>query len=222
MDPLFERRQLTRNVHIHSKFLKKNIQASLLQQLKTNFEGRCSGEGYIQPNSITILNYSIGRSNYVKGGVDYMVTFQGDICFPHRGQIFKATVSMKSKIGIHAETPPINVLIPRDLHIGNPEFEAVEEKQEIEFEVVGAQFKQQDRDIVVLGRLRSAIKAAPLMPLLSSDKEELPVQLQSVQNDEKLVTVVQTEIPKKTRKLKKPSIGVSNGSIEEGMAKGTD
>ena len=109
MDPLFERRELTRNVHINSKFLKKNIQSSLLQQLKTNFEGRCSGEGYIQPNSITILNYSIGRSNYVKGGVDYMVTFQGDICLPHSGQKFRATVSMKSKIGIHAETPPIKV-----------------------------------------------------------------------------------------------------------------
>ena len=220
MDPLFERRELTRNVHIHSKFLKKNIQASLLQQLRGNFEGRCSGEGYIQPNSITILNYSIGRSNYIKGGVDYMVTFQGDICLPHRGQIFRATVSMKTKIGIHAETPPIKVLIPRDLHIGNAEFEKVEDKQEIEFEVIGAQFKQQDKDIIVVGRLRSAIKAAPLMPLLSPDVEETK-QVVTTQSDEKVVTVV-PEAPKKTRKLKKPSVEVSNGSFEERMAKSTD
>ena len=213
MDSLFERRELTRNVHIHSKFLKKNIQSSLIQQLKVNFEGHCSGEGYIQPNSITIINYSIGRSNYVKGGVDYLVTFQGDICLPHRGQIFRAMVSMKSKIGIHAETPPIKVLIPRDLHIGNPEFEAVEDGQEIEFEVVGAQFKQQDRDIIVVGMLRSAIKAAPIAPLISRDTEE-EVIVPTTGTDEKLVTVVQTEAPKKTRKLKKPSIEISNGQIE--------
>ena len=212
MDPLFERRELTRNVHINSKFLKKNIQSSLLQQLKTNFEGRCSGEGYIQPNSITILNYSIGRSNYVKGGVDYMVTFQGDICLPHSGQKFRATVSMKSKIGIHAETPPIKVLIPRELHIGNSEFEEVKDQQEIEFEVIGSLFKQQDKYIVIVGRLQSAIKAAPLMPLISPDTvEEIKPVIQS-EGDEKSVVVVQTEPPKKTRKLKKPSVEETNGS----------
>lgn len=223
MDSLFERRQLTRNIHIHSKFLKKNIQASILEKLKSNFEGRCSGEGYIQPNSITVLNYSIGRSNYVKGGVDYMVTFQGDICLPHKGQIFRATVSIKSKIGIHAETPPIKVLIPRDLHIGNAEFESVQENQEIEFEVIGAQFKQQDTDIIIVGRLRSAIKAAPLMPLLSPDVNETsePVTFGS-NGDEKVVTVLQTEPVKKTRKLKKARVEVSNGPIEEGMVKGED
>jgi hypothetical protein len=144
-----------------------------------------------------------------------MVTFQADICLPHRGQIFKATVSLKSKVGIHAETPPIKVLIPRDLHIGNEEYDAVQDNQEIEFEVIGSQFKQQDRDIVVLGRLRSAIKAAPLMPLLSPDKEEV-VKSVTTEGDQKLVVVA--EVPKKTRKLKKPSVEVTNGQIEEGMA----
>jgi DNA-directed RNA polymerase subunit E'/Rpb7 len=215
MDPLFERRELTRNVHINSQFLRKNIQPSILQQLKTNFEGRCSGEGYIQPNSITVIGYTVGRSILGKGGADFMVTFQADICLPHRGQIFKATVSLKSKVGIHAETPPIKVLIPRDLHIGNEEYDAVQDNQEIEFEVIGSQFKQQDRDIVVLGRLRSAIKAAPLMPLLSPDKEEV-VKSVTTEGDQKLVVVA--EVPKKTRKLKKPSVEVTNGQIEEGMA----
>jgi DNA-directed RNA polymerase subunit E'/Rpb7 len=215
MDPLFERRELTRNVHINSQFLRKNIQPSILQQLKTNFEGRCSGEGYIQPNSITVIGYTVGRSILGKGGAEFMVTFQADICLPHRGQIFKATVSLKSKVGIHAETPPIKVLIPRDLHIGNEEYDAVQDNQEIEFEVIGSQFKQQDRDIVVLGRLRSAIKAAPLMPLLSPDKEEV-VKSVSTEGDQKLVVVA--EVTKKTRKLKKPSVEVTNGQIEEGMA----
>jgi DNA-directed RNA polymerase subunit E'/Rpb7 len=214
MDSLFERRELTRNVHINSKFLRKNIQASLIQQLRINFEGHCSGEGYIQPNSITIINYSIGRSNYVKGGVDYLVSFQGDICLPHRGQVFRATVSMKSKIGIHAESPPMKVLIPRDLHIGNAEFESVEDGQEIEFEVVGSQFKQRDRDIIVVGRLKSAIQSAPILPLISRDVEDEVAPVITSGTDEKLVTIVQSEVPKKTRKLKKPSVEISNGPNE--------
>jgi DNA-directed RNA polymerase subunit E'/Rpb7 len=125
MDPLFERRNLKKLVHIHSKFLQKNIQASLLAQLKMNYEGTCIPEGFIEQNSITILNYSVGRANYIKGGVDYSGEFQADICMPHAGQKFRAPVKLRSKIGIHAETPPIKVLIPRDLHLGNEDFENI-------------------------------------------------------------------------------------------------
>ena len=38
MDPLFERRELSKKIHINSKFLQANIQGSILQQLKTNYE----------------------------------------------------------------------------------------------------------------------------------------------------------------------------------------
>ena len=140
MDPLFERRQLSKKVHINSKFLQKNIQASLLGQLKGSYEGVCIPEGFVEKNSITIVNYSLGRANYIKGGVDYDVTFQADMCMPHNGQRFKAPVKLRSKVGIHAETPPIKVLIPRDLHLGNEEFDTVNVDEEIEFEVVGSQF----------------------------------------------------------------------------------
>jgi DNA-directed RNA polymerase subunit E'/Rpb7 len=173
MDPLFERRELSKKVHINSKFLQKNMQASLLAQLKMNFEGRCSPEGFIQPNSITIVDYSLGRTNYIKGGVDYDVKFQADVCMPHTGQRFKAPVTVRSKVGIHAETPPIKVLIPRDLHIGNEDFENVKVDEEIEFEVIGAQFKQQDKDIVVVAKLLSKVAAPVEKPLLQTATEAI-------------------------------------------------
>lgn len=169
MDPLFERRELSKKVHIYSKFLQRSMQASLLAQLKMNFEGRCSPEGYIQQNSITIVDYSLGRTNYIKGGVDYDVKFQADVCMPHAGQKFKAPVTVRSKVGIHAETPPIKVLIPRDLHIGNEEFENVKVDEEIEFEVIGAQFKQQDKEIVVVARLLSKVAPPVALPLLGTE-----------------------------------------------------
>jgi DNA-directed RNA polymerase subunit E'/Rpb7 len=224
MDPLFERRELVRNVHINSKFMQKNIQASLLANLRMNFEGNCSSEGYIQRESITILDYSIGRTNYVKGGVDYNVRFQADICLPHKGQVFRSTVTVKSKIGIHAETAPIKILIPRDLHIGNAEFEGIEVGQDVEFEVSGSQFKQRDKDIIVLGMLRSAMKAAPL-PSLISREEETPQETVPIgtSGDEKLVTIAPAAQPeKKKRKLKKPGVVESNESNQEGVAEITN
>ena len=171
MDPVFERRELTRNVHIESRHLKRNIDSSLLAQLRNKYEGVCVAEGYVNRRSITILEYSVGRLNLIKGGTDYMVRFQADICMPHPGQVFRAPVSLKSKIGVHADLTPMKVLLPRDLHIGNPSFEDVEEKQMIEFDVVGAKFQQGDETIVVLGKLREIIK--PAVPTELAEPEEV-------------------------------------------------
>ena len=159
-DPLFERRALVRNIHIDSRFLQRNIQASLLAQLRMKYEGLCVSEGYIQRRSITIMEHSLGRTNLIKGGLDYTVKFQTDVCMPHPGQVFRMPVSLKSKIGIHAETTPIKALLPRDIHIGSADFDQIKEKEEIEFEVVGARFQQGDDSIVVLGKLRNIVETA--------------------------------------------------------------
>jgi len=160
-DPLFERRELVRNVHIDSRFLQRNIQASLLAQLRMKYEGVCVAEGYIQRRSITVVDHSLGRINYIKGGLDYNVKFQADICMPHPGQVFRMPVVLKSKLGLHAERTPVKALLPRDLHIGITDFEDVSEKEEIEYEVIGARFQQGDESIVVLGKLRKVIQPAP-------------------------------------------------------------
>ena len=159
-DPLFERRALTRNVHVDAKFLQRNIEASLLAQLRHKYEGVCAAEGYLLERSIAILEHSLGRTNFIKGGLDYTVKFQADVCMPHPGQTFRVPVTLKSKIGIHAEMTPLKVLLPRDLHIGNGDFETVKEGEDIEFEVVGSRFQQGDDSIVVLGKLKQIIQPA--------------------------------------------------------------
>jgi DNA-directed RNA polymerase subunit E'/Rpb7 len=226
MDPLFERRQLTKKIHIKSRFLQKNIQTSLLSQLKLTYEGKCLTEGYIQNESITILNYSLGRVNYIKGGVDYDVTFQADICMPHTGQRFKAPVTLKSKVGIHAKTPPIEVLIPRDLHIGNEDFENIKIEDEIEFEVIGSQYKQGDENIVVVGRLVSKVQLPVEMPLNVAEPAEskLPENVPKSESGEEMNITIKTsdEKPKK-RRLKKNETANTNEQLpafQEGMVKG--
>jgi len=212
MDSLFERRSMTKKVHIYSKFLQRNMQASILAQLKMNFEGKCSAEGFIQRNSITIVNYSLGRSNYIKGGVDYDVQFQADVCMPHAGQIFKAPVTVRSKVGIHAETPPIKVLIPRDLHIGNADFESVKVDEVIEFEVIGSSFKQQDRDIIVVAKLLSKVAPAVELPLLSATSDSLDkILAAAAPSDVKQVLTTATEPDKpKKRKLRQTGSSLEN------------
>jgi len=172
MDPLVERRELVRNVHLVAKDLKRNIEASLLAQLRHKHEGRCVSEGYIMSRSISVVDHSLGRINLIRGGLEYVVKFQADVCLPHPGQVFRATVSLKSKIGLHAELPPLKILLPRDLHIGNGEFDEAAEGQEVEVEVIGSRFQQGDESIVVLGKLRTIVR--PEAPKAVESTDELP------------------------------------------------
>jgi DNA-directed RNA polymerase subunit E'/Rpb7 len=194
---LYERRELTKKVHIHAKYIQKNIQASLLAQLKTHYQGRCLGEGYIHKDSFTILNYSVGRANYLRGGVDYDVKFQADICLPHPGQKFRGTIELRSKIGLHVDLPPLKVLIPRDLHLGNELFETAE--GEVEFEVIGTQFKQGDEEIIVVAKLVGEMKVENEVVLEIPSFAETP---RKPEGDEMVVTVKPSDDAPKKRKLK--------------------
>lgn len=222
-DPLFERRELVRNVHIDSRFLQRNIQASLVAQLRMKYEGICLSEGYVQPKSITVIEHSLGRVNYIKGGLEYTVKFQADLCMPHPGQVFRMPVVLKSKLGLHAESTPIKALLPRDLHIGVTDFEEVNEKEEIEYEVVGARFQQGDESIVVLGKLRKIVQPAQEtaetvvadMPMLAAPvgKEESAVKKVTVD----LAATKGPEAPRK-RKVRLNPEAKTNEALPEGKA----
>lgn len=230
MDPLFERRTMTRAIRLEPHRIQNNIRDSLLGKLQHQYEGYCSAEGYIQPKSITILDHSIGRVNAIGGGVDYLVTFQADVCLPHEGQIFRAPVSVKSKIGLHLETPPVKVLLPRDLHIGNAEFEAAKEKQEIEFEVIGINYKQRDTSIAILGKMRTIVEPEQQeMEVGRPTDDEIPMiaaPMGEPSSDEKRVVTVNIDAarPKegmpKRRKLNRAPEGATNEQKPQGEGEG--
>jgi DNA-directed RNA polymerase subunit E'/Rpb7 len=221
-DPLFERRELVRNVHIDSRFLQRNIQASLVAQLRMKYEGRCLSEGYVNEKSITVIEHSLGRVNYIKGGLEYTVKFQADLCMPHPGQVFRMPVVLKSKLGLHAESTPIKALLPRDLHIGVSDFEEVNEKEEIEYEVVGARFQQGDESIVVLGKLLKIVQ--PAQEIVQAPMDDIPMIAAPVGKEDTAVKKVTVDLstakgaePRK-RKVRLNPEAKTNEALPEGKA----
>ena len=204
MDPLFERRNLTRLVRIPSSQLQKNVRPALLAQLRSKLEGVCSPEGFCQPGSLTILEHSLGRSDLISSGVEYQVLFQADLCMPHPGQVWKGPVKLRSRIGVHIDLGPIKVLLPRDLHMGDPTFEELAPNQEVQFEVLGSRYQQGDTTIPVLGKLLSA--TSPEGPgAVRADAEEpmmaAPVR-SAAQGTQKVVMIAPTEPAPTMRKRK--------------------
>ena len=79
---------------------------------------------------------------------------------PHAGQIWRGRVDLRSKIGVHITTGPAQILLPRDLHLGDASFEDLKQGQEVEFEVLGARYQQGDTSIAVLAKLKNVIEDA--------------------------------------------------------------
>lgn len=215
---MYERRELTRTLTVPSKYIQRSIQTSLLAQLKGKVEGRCGTEGYVRPDSTTILEHSLGRVSLVNEGVQYRVKFQSDICAPHPGQIFEAPVSFRSKIGVHAELPPLKILLPRDLHIGNADFEQIAEKETVEVEVLGSQFQQNDMNIFVLGKLvRRILPVKPIeeAPVLQAPAlvEEPPAQVGDVKSVKVEEKAMAAEKPKQRRRRLVPA-GEKSGVLQ--------
>lgn len=203
MDPLFERRNLNRLVRISASQMQKNVRPALLAQLRDKYEGVCIPEGFCQPETITILEQSLGRTDLVHSGVEYHVLFQADMCMPHQGQVWKGDVKMRSKIGIHIEIGPVQVLLPRDLHMGDPVFEELKDRQQVEFEVIGSRFQQGDTTIAVLGKLKSVVAQAPLKEARAEAEEPMfAASTNLAPGSQKVVTVAPTAVaaPRK-RKL---------------------
>jgi DNA-directed RNA polymerase subunit E'/Rpb7 len=226
MDALYERRELNRSVHIDARFLQRNIHASLVAQLRHKYEGICLPEGYVQPRSITITEHSFGRTNILKGGLDYSVRFQADLCLPHTGQKFRAPVTLKSKIGLHAETDPIKILLPRDLHIGNSDFDEVDVGQTIEFEVVGSRFQQGDETIVVLGKLLEVIRPAVQKDEAEPEAQQVIAAPVGTGDSEKRTVTVAVEKTKaqgeaRRKKMVRTVAPSTNEPKPEGKSEGT-
>ena len=230
---LFERRELVRNVHVQARHLQRNIHTSLLTQLRMKFEGICLAEGYIQPQSIAIVENSLGRVNLIKGGVDYTVKFQADICYPHTGQVFQAPVTTRSKIGIHIDMLPMKVLLPRDIHIDNEAFSKIKEGDKVEFEVVGSRFQQGDETIVVLGKMKHMVPNAPATAesavIDATSTAEKPINSPSeigTQEEKRSVTVdVGSTKPSGEVRRKRVRINPATATNEQskaGETKGTD
>jgi DNA-directed RNA polymerase subunit E'/Rpb7 len=222
MDPIFERRALVRSVHIPAQHIQRNIQVSLMAQLRAKYEGVCIPEGFVQNRSITVVEHSLGRVNLIHGGLDYSVKFQADICMPHPGQVFRAPVMLRSKIGLHAESPPMKILLPRDLHLGDATFEDIKDGQEVEFEVKGSRFQQGDDSIVVLGHLRTAVNPQQAQIEKAEAGEEPLLAAGTGTNAaadvERKVVVPQEQMPapsaRKRKVISKPAVTINEPSAQ--------
>jgi DNA-directed RNA polymerase subunit E'/Rpb7 len=167
-------------IAITSKDLSRQINSFdelILRKLKLQLEGKCSRDGYVLPNSLELLSRSapIAEKGRFTGDFLCYLKAQGKVYNPPDGTQVEGDVIRKNKMGIYVVVEDaIRIMIPRDLHIGNEEFDRIELGDRIKIEIKKSRFQVNDTHILSVGQYISSKSASTLV-------EGSPPALQSVE-----------------------------------------
>lgn len=131
-----------------------NIDEILLKKVKQRLENKCSKHGYVLENSLKILSRSIGKATLGRfiGDYSYYLQLQGNVINPPDGIIIEGEVIRKNKMGIYLNYKnALRVIVPRDLHVGNEEFDTIEVGDSISVEIKKSRFQVNDDSILSVG-----------------------------------------------------------------------
>ena len=175
-----------------NRVAKESIDSILLNHLRTKLENKCSQHGFVISGSLEIISRSMGQleNGTYTGNIVYHVQTQGRVYNPANGTRITGTVLRRNKMGLYViYKDAIRILVPRDLHIGNQAFEAIEPDQSITIEIRKSRFQIHDPFILSIGvyvgsgtdsiepTLVPTPSVKPLMNTEESDNEaETPVE----------------------------------------------
>ncbi len=139
-----------------------SIEELLLDKFRRANEGRCSVHGWVVPGSLKILSRSMAHieGGRFTGDLVSWIQVEGDIIYPTDGAHLNALVLKKNKMGIFAMYQnAIQVMIPRDLHIGNEEYDSIQIGDTIEIELKKSRFQVNDEHILSVGLFISKVSS---------------------------------------------------------------
>jgi hypothetical protein len=135
----------------------------LLLQLRKKMEGRCSPHGFIKENSMKMLSRTLGqgKNGTFTGDFTFRCKLQCDVLYPAVDDLIPAEVLKVNKMGAYAAFEnSLRVLLPRDLHLGNLEFDALKEGNKITVRILKIRFQSHDDFIMAVGLLENVVDTA--------------------------------------------------------------
>lgn len=133
-----------------------NVKEILEKRLNQVTYNKCIAEGFVKPNTVSIVSYSCGIVQNEQ--IEFVVVFECMIANPVEGQLIECKSKTITKAGIHAhvidnDVIPIHVFLAKDHHNMNKYFNTIKEDMDILVNVIGVRYELNDPFISVIGRL---------------------------------------------------------------------
>lgn len=126
----------------------------LIKKAKVIMENKCSEQGFVLPGSIKLLSRSMGYFEAARftGDVIYYVKLEGSIVYPADGVKIIGEVIRKNKMGLYINYKnAIRIQVPRDLHLGNVEYDSIQIGDMVNIELKRSKFAIHDDFILASG-----------------------------------------------------------------------
>ncbi len=126
----------------------------ILEKLKESVEAKCSEHGFVVPGTVKLISRSVGYYEAARftGDAIYYVKAEAQIIYPVDGVKLIGEVIRKNKMGLYVVyKDAIRIQVPRDLHIGNDEYENVQIGDTVEVELKRSKFQINDLYILSSG-----------------------------------------------------------------------
>jgi len=132
----------------------QTVQDLLTKKAIQMMEEKCSEHGFVLPGTIKLLSHSMGHFEAARftGDAIYYVKLEGRVIYPADGVRVTGEVIRKNKMGLYINhRNAIRIQVPRDLHIGNQEYDGVQIGDQVEVELKRSKFAIQDAYILASG-----------------------------------------------------------------------
>ena len=178
-----------------------SFDALLTDKLRAKLEGKCSRHGYVISGTLNILSRSMGtmEKGRFTGSILFFIQAEADVLNPPEGEEMEGIVIRKNKMGMYvsytvkggdSEAEAIRIIVPRDLHIGNEEFEKVEIGERVKIQIKKSRFQINDPYILSVGMFMSSIGKGPA-PMVEVAEEDIPEAV--AEEEEEVVTEEEEE-----------------------------
>ena len=154
---------------------KTTIDSILLEQLRSKLENKCSQHGFVIPNSLELLSRSMGQleNGRFTGNIVFHVQAKGRVYNPANGTQIVGTILKQNKMGLYIiYDDAIRILVPRDLHLGNEDYDSLRVGDSIRVELRKSRFQIQDKFILSVGVFLERADAADLPQIRKPDVAE--------------------------------------------------
>jgi ribA/ribD-fused uncharacterized protein len=147
-------------VALTAKDLSKDIESIdklLEEKIKTQYEGKCSRNGYVLPNSVKLISRSAGmvEKGRFTGDILFYAEAESRVLQPPDGFVLEGEVIRKNKMGMYVNyKDAIRVMVPRDLHIGDEDFDAITVGEFVQVEIKKSRYQVNDTSILSVGVYR--------------------------------------------------------------------
>jgi hypothetical protein len=148
-----------------------------LKKFQAANEGQCSVHGWVVPGTSKILSRSMAQieGGRFTGDLVSWLQVEGQVLYPVDGARLVGYVLKKNKMGIFVMYEnAIQIMVARDLHIGDEEFESVQVGERVEVEIKKSRFQVRDPYILSVGLFVRKV-AGPAVPALAKPPALTPV-----------------------------------------------